>query len=363
MKPTFDKIHLRFRLNGIHFNREELKEVAYSFIKEGAHHEHITGDFLLDWVNDKPYIHVNTSGSTGNPKRIRLLKQHMVNSALASGDFFGISVGDSALHCLPTNFIAGKMMLVRAMILGLEIDLVEPTANPMAETEKKYDFSAMTPFQAKNSLDHLDRIKKLIVGGAMVTKKLIKAFQHKQTHIYETYGMTETVTHIAAKQLNGFDDPGAASKAYFKILPHIKISQDKRNCLVIEAPEILETPIVTNDMVKLISDDGFEWIGRYDNVINSGGIKLIPEQIEGKLAAAIPNRFFVSGIPDEALGEKLILVVEGSDNDEMAMLKAIKALKTLQRFEIPKAIYFVNTFEETENGKIIREKSLEKIRI
>ena len=361
MKPSFDKIHLRFRLNGIHFNREELKEVAYSYIKEGAHYEHITGDFLLDWVNDESHIHVNTSGSTGKPKRIMLHKQHMVNSALASGDFFSVSVGDSALHCLPSNFIAGKMMLVRAMILGLEIDLVEPVANPMAANKKSYDFSAMTPFQAGNALQELNRIKKLIVGGAPVTKKLMHALQEKETRVYETYGMTETVTHIAAKQINGFQDKAALSKAHFKILPHIKISQDKRNCLVIEASEIMEKPIVTNDIVKLVSDTGFEWIGRYDNVINSGGIKLIPEQIEAKLTAIIPNRFFVTGIPDEALGEKLIVVVEGDNMDEALIYHDIKSRKLLDKFEIPKAIYFISKFHETENGKVIREQTLEKI--
>ena len=363
MKPDFDKIHLRFRLNGIHFNREELKEVAYSFIKEGAHYEHITGDFLLDWVNDDPYIHVNTSGSTGNPKRIKLHKQHMVNSSLASGDFFGISAGDSALHCLPVNFIAGKMMLVRAMILGLEIDLVAPAGSPMAETEKNYDFSAMTPFQAGNSLDQLDRIKKLIVGGAPVSRKLINAFQDKKTRVYETYGMTETVTHIAAKQINGFSNREEASKTHFKILPHIKISQDNRDCLVIEAPEILEKPIITNDIVKLVSDSGFEWIGRHDNVINSGGVKLVPEQIESKLATVIPNRFFVTGIPDEALGERLILIIEGDAANEKALLQDIRTLRSLHKFEMPKTIYFIDEFHETENGKVKRSKSLEKIGI
>ncbi len=362
MRPTFDKVHLRFRLNDIHFNREELKEVAYSFIKEGEHYEHITGDFLLDWVNDKPYIHVNTSGSTGKPKRITLQKQHMVNSALASGDFFGVSVGDSALHCLPANFIAGKMMLVRAIILGLEIDLIPPTATPMTATKKNYDFSAMTPFQASNSLKDLSRIKKLIVGGAPVTRKLINALQGKATKVYETYGMTETVTHIAAKQLN-VSNGNTTATTHFKTLPHIKISQDERNCLVIEAPDIIETPIITNDMVNLISDNEFEWLGRHDNVINSGGVKLIPEQIETKLVPTIPNRFFVAGIPDEDLGQKLILIVEGAVSEASQLQDRIKALKTLHKFEVPKAIYFVTTFDETENGKVKREQTLAKIRM
>jgi len=361
MKPTFDKIHLRFRFNGLFFTREELKEVAYSYIKEGEPYEQVTGDFLFDWVNDKPYIRVNTSGSTGKPKRIMLQKQHMINSALASGDFFGITVGDSALHCLPSNFIAGKMMLVRAMVLGLEIDTVEPTGDPLSGIEKDYDFCAMTPFQTKNSLQQLNRIKKLIVGGAPVPKTLINRLQNKKTEVFETYGMTETVTHIAAKQLNNFSDGKSIENTSFKILPHISISQDERACLVIEASEILKAPIITNDIVNLVSDREFKWMGRYDNVINSGGIKLMPEQIERKLAAIIPNRFFVAGVPDEALGEKLILVIEGDAIDEASVLREIKALKSLDTYEVPKAIYHTAVFEETENRKVIREKTLQQI--
>ena len=131
MTPKYYKVHNRFKLNGNHYNSEELNEVAYSLIKEGEAYEKVTGNFLLDWFNEKEYIEVNTSGSTGKPKSIKLRKQAMVNSAIATGNFFGLKPGYTALHCLPNHYIAGKMMLVRALVLGLAIDLVQPSAHPL----------------------------------------------------------------------------------------------------------------------------------------------------------------------------------------------------------------------------------------
>ncbi|MCM5663578.1 AMP-binding protein [Galbibacter mesophilus] len=356
--PSFDKVHLRFKLNGTYYSREDLMEVAYSFIKEGEPFEQSIGDFLMDWLNPKDHLFVKTSGSTGAPKTIRLQKQFMVNSAIASGDFFNIAVGDSALHCLPAEFIAGKMMLVRAMILGLEIDLVPPTLHPMKEVEKDYDFAAMIPLQVYNSLDKLNQIKQLIVGGAAVKKELIESVQQKNTLVFETYGMTETVTHVAAKQINNFRTTEDIENAHFKIMPNVKISLDDRDCLVIDAPFIAEETIVTNDIVDLIDENQFDWKGRYDNVINSGGLKLIPEQIEKKLSTAISKRYFVYGIEDKELGEKLVLVVEGEVDKSLA--EKIAKTSELEKNEQPKEIYFTDAFVETDNGKIIREASVYK---
>lgn len=363
MIPTFDKIHTRFRLNGLYFDREELYEVAYSFIKEGKEYERVAGDFLLDWLNDKSHIRVKTSGATGQPKWIWLQKQRMVNSAIASGDFFEISVGDSAFHCLPADFIAGKMMLVRAMVLGLETDLAEPSAHPLEGVEKTYHFAAMTPLQAQHSLEKLHRIKKLIVGGAPVSRELTKALQYVPTQVYETYGMTETITHIAVKPLNHLSSPAEQDKAVFTTLPNVTVRSDERGCLVIQAPQVSEEPIVTNDLVQLHSETSFEWLGRIDNIINSGGVKLIPEQVEARLQSAVSHRFFVAGMPDAALGQKLVLVVEGSGIDEVRLYRDLQALPGLHKYEIPKAIYAVPAFYETENGKIIREKTLAQIRL
>lgn len=361
MVATFRSIHRCFKLNGFHFNNEELREVAYSLIKEGFPYEQLFGEFLMDWLDTKTYVEVKTSGTTGTPKIIQLQKQQMMNSALATGSFFGISAGDKTLHCLPSNFIAGKMMLVRALILGLELDLTAPTSNPLKNIEKDYDFCAMVPLQLQHSIAKLNKIKTLIVGGAPVSNVLIEEIQDSSTKIYATYGMTETITHIAAKQLNGFESSAVVKKTLFKALPDVSLSIDDRNCLVIDAPTVSEEVIKTNDLIRLTSENEFEWLGRYDHVINSGGIKLIPEQIEAKLRGLILNRFFVTGKKDKELGQKLILIVEGSTSLQKELSNLIKSIDTLDKFEIPKEIHFTDKFEETATGKILREATFSKV--
>ena len=239
-------------------------------------------------------------------------------------------------------------MFVRAFILGLDMDFVAPSANPLEnKSDVKYDFIAMVPLQAKNSLKELKNVKKLIIGGSMISKALEKELSKLPTKVYETYGMTETITHIAARELG---------EKVFTVLPDITISYDYRNCLVIHAPRISDDLIVTNDIVELTNEKQFKFIGRYDNIINSGGIKLIPEQIEEKLSGKIPARFFVTGKPDEKLGEKLVLVIEG-DNQKIdeAVFDAI------DKYEKPKEVLFIPKFKQTENGKILRKETSESI--
>ena len=195
-RPNYKNVHNRFLLNGNHYKFDDLFEIAYSFIKEGEAHEKAIGDFLMDWIRPNDIITLKTSGSTGTPKLIYYHKQAMVNSALATGDHFGVAIGDKALHCLNANFIAGKMMLVRAMILGLEIDLVPPQGNVLAACDKTYDFAAMVPLQVEQAFDDLDKVKTLLIGGAPSSVQLKEKLKQKSTHCYETYGMTETVTHM-----------------------------------------------------------------------------------------------------------------------------------------------------------------------
>ncbi|WP_115461913.1 AMP-binding protein [Winogradskyella aurantiaca] len=356
MTPTFDKVHNRFKFNGLHFSHEELKEVSYSLIKEGEPYEQVTGDFLIDWLNDKDHIYVRTSGSTGQPKSIRLMKQAMVNSAIATGDFFGLNPGDKAIDCLPSHFIAGKMMLVRALILGLEIDCIEPSSNPVFDYDKKYQFCAMIPLQLKNTLERTGNIETMIVGGSKVTKPLRDKIALRPNLFYETYGMTETITHVAVRRLESKDH---AAESSFHALPNVNFSQDDRDCLIIEAPNVLDEHLVTNDIVELEDAFTFVWKGRYDNVINSTGVKLFPEQIEDKLQPLINTRYIVAGIDDEALGEKLVLVVEGENIDTNDLLTKISSDKSFSKFEVPKEIIGVTEFVETVNGKIQRAKTLE----
>lgn len=333
----------------------DLDEVSYSLIKEGKPYQKKLGEFLLDWIDKNTAISLKTSGSTGNPKSIQVEKQYMVNSALATGAYFDLRPGGAALLCLPGNYIAGKMMLVRAMVLGLELDWVAPTSTPLRLLDRSYDFCAMVPMQLENSLDQIDHIKTLIVGGAPMPESLKEKVQDKATVIYETYGLTETLSHIAIRKVNH----GATD--YFETLPNVKVGTDVRNCLVINAPDLSEAPIGTNDIVALLSERRFKWLGRHDNVINSGGIKLIPEQIEGKLTAVVKQRFFVAGIPDESLGERLVLFVETRHEDD-GLRDRIAALKNLEKFEVPRDIVFVEQFAETENGKVSRPRTIAQYR-
>lgn len=345
MNPTYHNVHNSFKLNGFHLDREDLCRVAYSFIKEGEDFEKPVGDFILDWFDERPFIEMRTSGTTGTPKLIKVDKQAMVNSALATGDFFDLQSGSRVMHCLPVKYIAGKMMLVRAFILGLDTDFVEPSSCPFSKNNNQsYDFIAMVPLQAQNSLRQLEKVKKLIVGGVGITKTLSKKLAKLPTEVYETYGMTETITHIAAKKIG--------EKA-FTVLPNVTLSYDEKNCLVIHAPRISDEIIVTNDLVELINENQFIFLGRADNVVNSGGIKLIPEQIEEKLSGNITARFFVGGIPDETLGEKLVLVIEGEAPQDYDF-----KFELLDKYEKPKETLFVPKFRETETGKVMRKETL-----
>ena len=344
---TYKNVHNHFKFNGVHLGREQLCTVAYSFIKEGADFQKALGDFLIDWFDDKTYIEMNTSGTTGAPKLIRVEKEAMVSSALSTGDFFDLNPGNKVLHCLPVDYVAGKMMFVRSFILGLDMDFVEPNSNPLEYNDDKYDFAAMVPLQAKNSLAKLTNIKKIIIGGVKIHKSLEQELVKLPNEIYETYGMTETITHIAAKRVG---------ERAFTVLPNVTVSSNENNCLVVHAKKINPEPIVTNDIVEIVSDTQFVWLGRFDNVINSGGIKLIPEKIEEKLSTHIPRRYFVYGQADDVLGEKVVLYVEG---EPIAIDEEV--FSVLDKYEKPKNIVFIPKFTVTATGKIVRKESIDSL--
>jgi len=356
-----NQLHIDFKLNGNSFSTSD-ELISYS-----ANLSKSTHQFLRDWFSKSAFIEVKTSGSTGKPKMIHLKKEFMMNSALATGAFFNLPENTTALLCMSTDYIAGKMMLVRALGLGWSLDVVDTVSNPLKGLEKHYDFSAMVPMQLQSSFSEIEKVKKLIVGGGIVSEDLESQLQGVSTEIFATFGMTETITHIAVKKLNQFKNftSSTVEKSYYQVLPNVSISQDHRNCLIIDAPKVSEERISTNDVVELISKTEFKWLGRYDNVINSGGIKLHPEEIEKKLSQIINQRFFVAGIPDEVLGEKLILVIESDVSlsaAEKSLLKQIEtnfaAPNSLSKYEIPKKIYFVAQFVETDTKKIQRSKTI-----
>ncbi|WP_152287777.1 AMP-binding protein [Flavicella marina] len=346
------KIHPAFKVNDKSFvNSKELCSFVQKFSLESA-------VFLEDWFDDKEVVVVQTSGSTGVPKTIEIKKSHMRNSALATGDFFELRAGTRALLCMSSEYIAGKMMWVRALLLGWEMDVVVPVSNPLSTNTKRYDFSAMVPLQVANSINELERVKKLIVGGGVLSKEVEKQLQTVTTKVYATYGMTETVTHIAIKKINQ-----TFASDYYQTLPSVKVSIDDRGCLVIDAPKIADEIVVTNDMVEIQSENSFQWLGRFDSVINSGGVKIIPEQIEKELSKTISGNFFVAGIHDDLFGEKVVLIVEGKGNliqNKPDILHFLKNTK-LSAYQVPKAIYFVEKFEMTDTKKIKRKATLSKL--
>lgn len=352
---SYTYIHNQFKLNGYYFSAEDLMDLGYDFIKEGVPYEVAIGHFIMDWMNKEDHIHVKTSGSTGDPKMIKISKQAMVKSAIRTGNFFEVQTGDTALHCLPTDFIAGKMMLVRAMILGLSLDLVRPTTQPMKNVDSFYDFVAMTPMQAQNSLGRLNQIKTLIIGGAPIYPELNSKLVALHKNCFETYGMTETISHIAATKLS-------IPKAPFHVLDGIHLEIDSEGCLVVDAPDITDQLIYTNDLVEMHNEKTFTYLGRRDNVINSGGIKILPEVVERKLMHHMQFPFFLFGIPDEFLGQKLIMVIESNYDQFEEVEKQIAACENLGKFEVPKALYFVSKIL-TNNGKYLRARTVGTLKI
>ena len=362
VQEDFD-IHPDFKINDHHFEADHLKKLAYSYIKEGQAHEEVIGNFLLDWLNPNyDTIKLRTSGSTGKPKVMYVDRDKMINSAKSTGKHFKLKNGSTALSCLPTDHIAGKMMIVRAMILGWNLQIIKPSATPLENIYKTYDFCAMTPFQLDHSLSRLHLIKKLIIGGAPVSKKLINHLQDKSAKIYETYGMTETLTHVATRRLNPKDKNADGVKP-FKALPKVSFETTDDDCLIIKAPNILDEPIQTNDVVELVTFKKFYWKGRKDNIINSGGVKIYPEEVEKKLASILSQRFFISSIRDEALGEKLVLIIENEYSEELVekIFDEIDQLDHLRKHEVPKKIYMIEKFEETATGKVDRRNTISSV--
>ena len=311
-------------------------------------------DFLVEWFSDSDIMIAHTSGSTGTPKEIILTKENMRKSANMTGRYLHLEKGNSALLVMPVTYIAGKLMLVRAVEIGLKLICMQPTSHisldeinrGISQDFTSIDFVALTPMQVENSLDFVSKCQKLIIGGAPLSGKVKQELFAFENEVYETYAMTETITHIAFKQVANQKYPNV--EQVFEAFDEVTISQDNRGCLVIDTPyDGLQ--VVTNDVVELIDTRKFNWIGRADNVINSGGIKLFPEQIENKLKPFIHSDFYITSKADELLGQKLILVVEGEERS----LDFSSA--DLTKYQVPKEIVFIPTFPRTESGKIKRQ--------
>ncbi len=334
-----------------------LKRVNNTAITEAEPWIESIFSFLRDWLNDNDEITAKTSGSTGVPKPIRLKKRAMLASARLTCDYFGLQPMDKALLCLSTDYIAGKMMLVRAIERGLHLIAVSPQGCPLSGTSIKVKFSAMVPLQVERCIEEgcLDRTEQLLIGGAALPNHLLNSVQKTTTACYISYGMTETMSHVALRRLNG---PRASQ--WYEGLTGIRFSLDQRGCLSIDAAPLGIANIQTNDLCELQDEQHFRWLGRADFVINSGGIKIIPEQIEFLLSTEVLFPFIITGIPHPLLGEQVVMIVEAAQDEILASQILKKANTICPQYHAPKQILFVPRLNYTSTGKIDRIKTAQQ---
>ena len=315
--------------------------------------------FCHAWLAGQQQFTLHTSGSTGTPKPVAVSRTHMQASAALTRDALGLQAGNTALVCLNIRYIAGIMMLVRGMEIGMHLTLIEPDSHPLHSLPENttFDFLSFVPLQMQHSLEKttvLNAAKAIILGGAALSQTLEEHLQSVQAPIFHTYGMTETVSHIALRRVNG-----SQKSTLFTVLAGIRIRTDDRNCLIINTPTA-EGEIVTNDVVELVSEKTFRLLGRIDNVINSGGVKVQAELVEKALEKIfaelqLDNRFFIAGTPDERLGEMVTLFVEGNLPFSLnALQEKLLAAKLLSKYELPRQLETLTSFPETPSGKIDR---------
>lgn len=345
-------------------NSDELKE-----------NEMATLSFCGRWLSGEEAFSVKTSGSTGPPRVIQLSRGQMKLSAHMTAKALSLQSGDRAFVCLSPQHIGGLMMLVRGLELGLALTVVEPSGNPFRSfgesSKQRFDFIALVPLQlyailasGKSGLAGLNEMKTILVGGGPLPLQLQEKLEQVRAPVYQTFGMTETASHIALRRLNGVDK----SESY-QALPEVEVGQDVRGCLTIKSGVTRNERLVTNDMIELASKRDFRWLGRIDNVINSGGMKVHAERVElavAEILAALGECnelvLFVGGVPDERLGEMVVCVVESVELPArvVAGLRAGLSDK-LEKHEVPQRFYSLDKFVRTPTGKINRKLSLERL--
>ncbi len=327
---------------------------------------------ILDWKKGKQEFVLYTSGSTGKPKPIHLQRDKIIYSANLTAKTFGLQAGDTLLCCLGTNYVAGFMMVMRALVLDCNLFVTEPTGNPLEniDTENyKLDFAAFVPLQLEtiyNSdekyFELLNKMKAVIIGGAAVSKVLEEKLQRLQVPVYHTYSMTETYTHVAIRRLNGHE-----KSDYYIALDDVQLRLDDRGCIVIQSPVTDNKPLVTNDLAELRADGKFKLTGRIDNVINSGGIKIHAEEVEEISRKIIrelqltETELFAFGLRDEKLGQKLVLFIEDEPWEDDLQERFTKIFqRQTSNYKSPKTLIFLPEFRRTNTGKVHRTSTVDE---
>ena len=314
---------------------------------------HEIEEFKENWKQPIPTMTVHTSGSTGKPKEMQVEKVRMWDSAMATLQALGLQEGNSALLCMPLKYIAGQMMLVRTLAGQLTLVAVAPTSHPFAHLHQAPDFAALTPMQVFESLkvpherSLLRRTLCLIIGGGAISAELAREIASFPNPVFSTYGMTETLSHIALRRLNG---PSASD--YYTPLTGVEVSLSDEDTLEIYAPRVNPERLVTNDVAELLPNGCFRIIGRKDNVICSGGIKMHIEELESTLAQHTDTSIQITSVPDASLGEAITLLYES----ESEMTEEMETLcrRTLGKYEVPRHYFRVDHLPLTETGKPAR---------
>ena len=358
-------------LNGREFRYADIKQYPANTPVDLNGYEAKVLDFCRQWLNGALEFGLQTSGSTGEPQRIPLRRQQLAASARRTADYFDLGPGDRVLVCLNCEYVGGLMMLVRGLELNLHLTIVEPHADPLAlvPADAAFDFASFVPLQlhtvlANGHAARLNAMKVILVGGAAVESGLTQAAQVLTVPVYHTYGMTETASHIALRRLNGPD-----ATTFYKVLPGIHVDQDERGCLTVRADVTNDQLLVTNDQVRLLPEQhAFEWLGRADFVINSGGVKVQAEKVELVLEVALAElglparRAFVAGQPDERLGEQVTAFLEGEVLSEEQSRQLLALLtERLGRYERPRALVYVPQFKTTASGKLDRRGTVQAL--
>lgn len=309
-------------------------------------------DFLSEWNSDAPTVKVRTSGSTGKPKEMLVEKTRMVRSARMTCDFLGLKAGDSALLCMPIDYIAGKMMVVRTIVAGMQLVCVEPSSHPLAGLETIPTFSAMTPMQVARTFENADetrvfkQIRCVIIGGGPIVPSLENQLRDCPNDVWSTYGMTETLSHVALRKMSGPD-----ASLWYTPLPGVRVGLSDEGTLEIDAPSVHSGILVTNDIAEINAQGLFRIIGRRDNVINSGGVKIHIEEVEERLKEMCPLLdFIITSRPDPVFGEIVVAMLpNGCSEDDMASFQ--KAVESLPNYWKPKKTVCVDSLPYTETGK------------
>ena len=308
---------------------------------------------LSFWESGKDKITVHTSGSTGNPKKINIYKNQMIESAKNTLRYFDINNNSTFLNCLPVKYIGGKMMLIRAILSKSKIVLYKPSVNPINKLDIEIDFMALSPLQLNYLLEkkHIfNKIKLAIIGGGLVSENLISKTQNITTNCFQTFGMTETISHIAVRSLKNCSD-----KTPYKCLEDIKVGANKKKQLIINSKKLNIENLVTNDKVKILNNKEFQFLNRTDTIINSGGLKINPQEVEKKILKSLGNNnFFIDKIKSDKFGDEIILIALKKIKIDL-LIQSIMFLKD-KKIQ-PKKIYIVDKFIFNDNQKIDKLKS------